>query len=88
MPTLGGAEKEPPAGDLVMRDSVGIFASALLGPDSRSSIGPGTERLLFVVYAPPEVSTARLDAHLDELASLATSACPGLRSGGAETMRL
>jgi hypothetical protein len=88
MPTLGGAEKRPPPGDLVMRDAEGIVASVLLGPDARTSIGPASASLLFVVYAPPEVREAGLRAHLERLAALAALACPGLSAGEAELTRL
>jgi hypothetical protein len=88
MPTLGGTVKVPPAGDLVMRDSVGIVASVLLGPDALTPIGPGTERLLFVVYAPPDVGADRIEAHLDRLATLCGLACPGLGREGRWLARL
>jgi hypothetical protein len=88
MPTLGGAVKVPPAGDLVMRDSVGIVASVLLGPDALTPIGPGTQRLLFVAYAPPELGADRVEVHLDRLASLCGLACPGLQRAERGVKRL
>jgi DNA/RNA-binding domain of Phe-tRNA-synthetase-like protein len=88
MPSLGGAEKLPPAGDLVMRDAQGIVASVLLGPDARTSIAPTTASLLFVVYAPPEIAEARLLIHLERLAALSALACPALRAGEPSSMLL
>jgi hypothetical protein len=88
MPTLGGAEKLPLPGDLVMRDSIGIIASVLLGPDARTSVTAGTERILFVAYAPPGVAEARIEIHMGRLAALASLACPGLRAGEARVLRL
>jgi DNA/RNA-binding domain of Phe-tRNA-synthetase-like protein len=88
MPTLGGAEKLPPRGDLVMRDSRGIVASVLIGPDARTPIGANTERLLFVAYAPPEVGADRVEAHFDRLAALCGLACPELGQHGRRLARL
>jgi len=82
MPTLGGAEKTPPVGDLVMRDSEGIVASVLLGPDSRTSVSPSTSRSLFVVYAPFAISEAELAAGLDRVAATVRLACPGAKGVG------
>jgi hypothetical protein len=79
MPTLGGTEKIPPAGDLIMRDAEGIVASVLLGPDARTSIGPSTGRVLFAVYSPPGVQASVLRGGLDRLAALAFIACRGAR---------
>jgi len=88
LPTLGGAAKAIPAGDLVMRDAEGVAASLLLGPDARTSIGPATERALFVVYAPPGCPRERMAGHLEKLESLAALACPGLARRGARTVTL
>lgn len=79
LPTLGGAEKFPPVGDLILRDAEGIIASVLLGPDSRTSIGPKTDKSLFVVYSPPAIRESEIRAHLDRLARLASIACRGVR---------
>jgi hypothetical protein len=88
MPTLGGADKVPPSGDLVMRDAIGVVASVLLGPDSRTPIGLGCERALFVAYAPPGIEAARIDAHLQRLAALCGLACPSMRRVDALAMPL
>jgi DNA/RNA-binding domain of Phe-tRNA-synthetase-like protein len=88
MPTLGGENKLPPAGDLVMKDSLGIIASVLLGPDSRTPVGPETERVLFVVYAPPEVAPGRIEVHMDRLSALCDLACEAMRRGEARYIHL
>lgn len=88
MPTLGGAEKTPPLGDLALRDNEGIVASVLLGPDSRTSIAPATSRSLFVVYAPFAVGEAELSAGLDRLEAAVRLACPSARRAGRAILRL
>ena len=88
MPTLGGSEKAPPPGDLVMRDELGIFASVLLGPDSRTSIAPTTSRLLFVIYAPPGLAEESILRQAARLAELAALACPSARAGALEITEL
>jgi hypothetical protein len=88
MPTFGGTEKAPPKGDLVMRDSLGIVASVLLGPDSRTSIDPSTERLFFTIYAPPLVSEESIRSQLGALARLARLACPAAEAGEPLLLRL
>ena len=79
MPSFGGAQKAPPAGDLILRDSGGIIASVLLGPDSRTPIGAATSRLLFVLYLPTPVSETLVRGQLDRLSALVALACPGAR---------
>jgi hypothetical protein len=86
MPTLGGAEKVPPAGDLVMRDARGIVASVLLGPDSRTSMTEATARALFVIYAPPGIGAAEADDGLERVAAAVALACPGCRVAGRGTI--
>jgi hypothetical protein len=81
MPTLGGSEKTPPVGDLVLRDAGGIIASVLLGPDVRTSIEPSTSRLLFVIYAPPAIAADVILGQLGRLSSLAVLACQGATAG-------
>lgn len=82
MPTLGGAEKIPPAGDLVMSDEAGIVASVLLGPDSRTSLTAATSRALFALYAPPGIGTAEVADGLGLVAAAVALACPGCRVAG------
>jgi DNA/RNA-binding domain of Phe-tRNA-synthetase-like protein len=86
MPTLGGAEKIPPAGDLVMSDARGIVASVLLGPDSRTSLTATTSRALFVLYAPPGIGIAQVAGGLDRVSAAIALACPGGRVAGRETI--
>ena len=64
---LNGQTQTLKAGDLFMRDSLGILSSILSGPDQRSQITAGTQRVLFVVYAPPGISSAALQQHLTDL---------------------
>jgi DNA/RNA-binding domain of Phe-tRNA-synthetase-like protein len=61
---FSGTAKEPPAGDMLMRDGNGITSSVILGPDSRSQITPETTSALFAVYAPAGVGEVMVRGHL------------------------
>jgi DNA/RNA-binding domain of Phe-tRNA-synthetase-like protein len=61
---FSGATKEPPMGDMLMRDGGGIISSVILGPDSRSQIRPETTSALFAVYAPEGVGEELVRTHL------------------------
>lgn len=56
-------------GDMVMRDTHGVISSVLNGPDQRTRIRPETERVVFAVYAPAGIGSARVAAHLDAIAA-------------------
>jgi hypothetical protein len=88
MPTLGGSEKTPPEGDLIMRDAEGLVASVLLGPDSRTRMAPSTSRALFVVYSPPGIGAEELEAGLDRIEEAVALACPGARASGRRALVL
>ncbi len=62
---MGGAEKTMRAGDMVMRDAHRLTCSIIYGQDDRSPITPATTRALYVVYAPPGVDVAAVQAQLD-----------------------
>jgi hypothetical protein len=88
MQTFGGPEKTPPAGDLVIRDALGIVASVLLGPDERTSLRSSTSEALFTIYAPPSIREEEIRAQLARLEVLARLACAGARAGARRIMRL
>jgi DNA/RNA-binding domain of Phe-tRNA-synthetase-like protein len=61
---FSGETKEPPVGDMLMRDGNGIISSVILGPDSLSRITPETKSALFAVYAPKGVGEEVVRTHL------------------------
>jgi len=52
---MGGAVKQIPPNDMIMRDEQAICCSILYGQDNRSPITPNTNHVLYVTYAPPGV---------------------------------
>lgn len=64
---FSGANREPPVGDMLMRDGVGIISSVTLGPDARTQILPATTNALFAVYAPVGVDEDQVRAHFSAI---------------------
>lgn len=54
-------------GDLYTADATGVLSAIISGPSALARITPETTSVLFVVYAPPGVEPALVEAHLDEL---------------------
>jgi DNA/RNA-binding domain of Phe-tRNA-synthetase-like protein len=67
---LGGKEHLLRAGDMLMRDKMGIISAVIYGPDERTRLRDDTRRALFTTYAPPGISGSQVQAHLQELARL------------------
>lgn len=53
--------------DMFVSDSQGILSSILHGPDQRTRIKDDTKRAMFVVYAPPGISSSAVRDHLSEI---------------------
>jgi DNA/RNA-binding domain of Phe-tRNA-synthetase-like protein len=64
---LGGREQTMKAGDMFISDGGGVLSSVLQGPAQRASIGPGTTRALFTVYAPAGIERDVVRAHLEDI---------------------
>jgi DNA/RNA-binding domain of Phe-tRNA-synthetase-like protein len=64
---INGQEQYLKAGDMVLRDTQGVIASVIYGPDERTQIVPGTQRVLFVVYAPPGIGQEAVRQHLQDI---------------------
>ena len=65
--SMGGAERVPKQGDMLIADARGIISSIIYGPDNRTGIGPDTKDLLFTVYAPSGIGTERVRSHLEDI---------------------
>lgn len=77
MTLMNGTTREIYAGDMVMRDALGIACSIIYGQDNRSPIGPGTTRVLYVSYAPPGVPADLVQTHLERIAGTVHAFSPG-----------
>jgi DNA/RNA-binding domain of Phe-tRNA-synthetase-like protein len=64
---LRGSEQELKAGDMMMFDGAGIISSILYGPDQRTQIHPGTQDVLYTVYAPAGIEHAKVLRHLQDI---------------------
>ena len=62
---LGGNRQELKPGDMIMRDAESVICSVIYGSDHRTRLTPQTQRILFVVYAPPGISEAAVRKHFE-----------------------
>lgn len=77
--TLGGAARTVKAGDMFVRDEAGILSTILYGPDDRTRLRESTDEVLFVVYGPPGILPAQMQAHLDDLAEYVKASAPSVQ---------
>ena len=64
---LGGGSKVIHEGDMVMRDAMGISCTIIYGQDNRSPISSATTQVLYVSYAPPDVSAESVSIQLQSI---------------------
>ncbi|MEJ2212455.1 MAG: phenylalanine--tRNA ligase beta subunit-related protein [Anaerolineae bacterium] len=64
---LNGKEQVLKEGDMYIADARGVLSSILYGPDERTQIRPGTERVLFTVYVPAGIDTSAVRRHLEDI---------------------
>jgi DNA/RNA-binding domain of Phe-tRNA-synthetase-like protein len=83
---LNGTEAILAAGDMTMRDGVGIVASVLRGPDQRTRITPETRSVLFAVYAPAGVGEDKVRGHLGRIQANVELVAPGATTQQLTTM--
>jgi DNA/RNA-binding domain of Phe-tRNA-synthetase-like protein len=67
---LSGRDQMLKAGDMIVRDAVGIVASVAYGPDERTRIRSQTAAALFGAWCPVGIGVATATAHLERLAAL------------------
>lgn len=77
---LQGKTETLKSGDMYMADQLGVISSILYGPDRRTRIRPGTQRVLYTVYAPPGISPAAVMDHLVSLNELVRLVYPDCAS--------
>jgi DNA/RNA-binding domain of Phe-tRNA-synthetase-like protein len=74
---IDGQEQELKAGDMYVADALGVLSSVLYGPDQRTRITPGTQRVLFTTYGPPGIEPQAMQRHLEELRDNVLCISPG-----------
>jgi DNA/RNA-binding domain of Phe-tRNA-synthetase-like protein len=67
MTIMNGITRQIRAGDMIMRDQHGICCSIIYGQDDLSLITPETTHVLYVSYAPPEVTATAVEAQLKNI---------------------
>jgi DNA/RNA-binding domain of Phe-tRNA-synthetase-like protein len=67
IPAMNGETKSIRAGDMVMRDRLGISCTILYGQDNRSPITPETRHALYVAYAPLGVPAGAVENQLSQI---------------------
>lgn len=76
---MGGARKEVPVGDMLMRDGQGIACTILRGQDDRSPVSRATTRVLYVSYAPAGITEDQVRAQLAGIEKHVRSFAPACR---------
>jgi DNA/RNA-binding domain of Phe-tRNA-synthetase-like protein len=74
---LRGQEQVLKPGDMMIADSAGVISSVLYGPDQRTQIRPGTQSVLFTVYAPQGISPDTVKDHLMDIRDNILLVSPG-----------
>lgn len=64
---LNGREQGLKPGDMIMTDAEGVICSVIYGSDRRTAIGPDTQYVMFVVYAPEGIGSEVVRSHLEEI---------------------
>ncbi len=64
---LRGEEQSLKPGDMLISDQVGVISSIIYGPDQRTQITPGTQNVVFTVYAPPGIDTQTVEQHVQHI---------------------
>jgi len=73
---LRGEEQTLKAGDMMIRDQMGIISSIIYGPDQRTQITPNTRNVAFTVYAPPGIDEQTVMDHLQHIKENVTVFAP------------
>ena len=77
---LGGQEQTLKPGDMMMTDGQGVISDVLYGPDQRTRIMPNTNRVLFMVYAPPGIDAQIVHDHLQNIQANVMVIAPGAQT--------
>jgi len=74
---LRGQAQTLKAGDMLMADRAGVISSVLYGPDQRTQINAGTQRVMFAVYAPARIDSQAVYGHLEDMRDNVRLVSPG-----------
>jgi DNA/RNA-binding domain of Phe-tRNA-synthetase-like protein len=74
---LPGQEQRLKAGDMLIRDGLGVVSSIVYGPDQRTAINAQTHHVVFTVYAPAGIAEETILSHLHDLQENVLLVAPG-----------
>lgn len=78
---LSGGELTVKAGDMYMKDALGVICSVIGGQDQRTRITPATRAAFFAVYAPPGIAPAAVQTHLHAIEATVRLIAPAAETG-------
>lgn len=67
-------------GEIVLRDSRGIIATLLQGPDRRTRLKKDTRDVVFIVFSVPNIEVTDIQEAMQAVQALVTSACTEIES--------
>ncbi len=73
---MRGEEQTLKAGDMFIRDSLGIISNIIYGPDQRTQVTASTRNVVFTVYAPAGIDEQTITQHLQDMRAYATTIAP------------
>ena len=74
---MNGKEQAVKPGDMRISDTSGIISSIIHGPDQRTRITTDTQKVVYVVYAPPGIAHKLVLQHLSDIHRYVKLFAPG-----------
>jgi DNA/RNA-binding domain of Phe-tRNA-synthetase-like protein len=72
---------------MFMADDQGVISDVIYGPDERTKLTPGVDRVLFAAYGPPGVAAGDIESHLKDIEHYCRLAAPGSKTDFLEVHR-
>ncbi len=73
---MRGEEQTLKAGDMFIRDSLGIISNIIYGPDQRTQVTASTRNVVFTVYAPAGIDEQTITQHLQDMRAYVMTIAP------------
>ena len=76
---MNGKEQAVKPGDMRISDTSGVISSIIHGPDQRTRIAANTQKVVYVVYAPPGIAHKLVLQHLSDIHRYVKLFAPGVQ---------
>ena len=76
---MNGKEQAVKPGDMRISDTSGVISSIIHGPDQRTRITTDTQKVVYVVYAPPGITHKQVLQHLSDIHRYVKLFAPGVQ---------